>query len=243
MARPRATCCRIRATSRAVYQIRSTASGELPTDADCSAASIRAPGDRDARLEDAALGSGSAQRAGVLKTFSTFLPTPPSNQSATVRPGAGARERRRRLARRAPVLRLDRMPQVPRRPGPGHGPSAPTLKATPGGRSSRPICRQNWRFNGGGTVEDIYHRLRTGLDGHPDASFSDSSTEFSPMKAAAGGSRSTAQPLARRAPRGPATSFTAPGTGLLPRSPADLRMSRIDILSVVPACGRQRGQN
>jgi DMSO reductase family type II enzyme heme b subunit len=32
---------------------------------------------------------------------------------------------------------------------------------------------QNWRFRGGGTVEDIYHRLRTGLDGTPMPSFSD----------------------------------------------------------------------
>src|SRR5207244_1343906 len=57
--------------------------------------------------------------------------------------------------------------------GRGDGPSAPTLKDD----AQHPIfaanLHENWRFNGGGTVEDIYHRLRTGLDGTPMPSFSD----------------------------------------------------------------------
>ena len=32
---------------------------------------------------------------------------------------------------------------------------------------------KNWTFNGGSSVEDIYRRLRTGLDGTPMPSFSD----------------------------------------------------------------------
>jgi mono/diheme cytochrome c family protein len=57
--------------------------------------------------------------------------------------------------------------------GRGDGPSAPTLKDDAGHPIFAADLHENWRFNGGGTVEDIYHRLRTGLDGTPMPSFSD----------------------------------------------------------------------
>src|SRR6266446_8403633 len=57
--------------------------------------------------------------------------------------------------------------------GRGDGPSAPTLKDDAGHPIFAANLHENWRFNGGGTVEDIYHRLRTGLDGTPMPSFSD----------------------------------------------------------------------
>src|SRR6185312_9473653 len=57
--------------------------------------------------------------------------------------------------------------------GRGDGPSAWDLKNDAG----RPIfaanLHQNWLFRGGPTTEDIYHRLRTGVDGTPMPSFSD----------------------------------------------------------------------
>src|SRR5439155_1566231 len=57
--------------------------------------------------------------------------------------------------------------------GAGDGPSAPTLKDDAGFPIYAADLHENWRFRGGGTVEDIYHRLRTGLDGTPMPSFSD----------------------------------------------------------------------
>src|SRR5204862_33541 len=57
--------------------------------------------------------------------------------------------------------------------GRGDGPSAPTLKDDAGFPIYAADLHQNWRFRGGGTVEDIYRRLRTGLDGTPMPSFSD----------------------------------------------------------------------
>src|SRR5207244_12114133 len=57
--------------------------------------------------------------------------------------------------------------------GRGDGPSAPTLKDDAGFPIYAADLHENWRFRGGGTVEDIYHRLRTGLDGTPMPSFSD----------------------------------------------------------------------
>lgn len=159
----------------AIYQIRSTASGELPTDADLLRAidqglpGTAMPGWRT-RLSD-------RERRDVvayLKTFSTFFadtsvhPKPLDFGRA---PGGGSG---------AEALRVGRQfyDSIGCRKchgdmGRGDGPSAPTLKDDAG----RPIfaadLSQNWRFNGGPTVEDIYHRLRTGLDGTPMPSFSD----------------------------------------------------------------------
>jgi hypothetical protein len=57
--------------------------------------------------------------------------------------------------------------------GRGDGASAPTLNDDAGFPITAADLTENWSFNGGGTVEDIYRRLRTGLDGTPMPSFSD----------------------------------------------------------------------
>ena len=159
----------------AIYQIRSTPSGQLPTDADLLRSideglfGTAMPGWKS-RLSD-------RQRRDVLayiKTFSTFFadttqrPQPIKFGSA---PGGGSG---------AEALKVGRQfyDSIGCRKchgdlGRGDGPSAPTLKDD----AQHPIfaanLHENWRFNGGGTVEDIYHRLRTGLDGTPMPSFSD----------------------------------------------------------------------
>src|SRR3989337_1657010 len=52
-------------------------------------------------------------------------------------------------------------------------PGSPTLKDD-WDQPIRPAdLTQSWNFNGGSTVEQIYARLRTGLDGTPMPSFSD----------------------------------------------------------------------
>src|SRR5690606_16336697 len=59
------------------------------------------------------------------------------------------------------------------RTGRGDGQSAPT-QTDDNDMPIRPAdLTQNWLFNGGGTVEDIFTRLRTGLDGTPMPSSSD----------------------------------------------------------------------
>ena len=159
----------------AIYQIRSTASGELPTDADLLRAvddglpGTAMPGWKT-RLSD-------RERRDVvayLKTFSTFFadttikPQPLNFGRA---PGGGSGAEALRVGRQfydSIGCRKCHGDQ-----GRGDGPSAPTLKDDAG----RPIfaadLTENWRFNGGASVEDIYHRLRTGLDGTPMPSFSD----------------------------------------------------------------------
>src|SRR5258705_241610 len=159
----------------AIYQIRSTASGELPTDADLLRAidqglpGTAMPGWKT-RLSDRDRHNVLA----YLKTFSTFFadtaikPKPLQFGGA---PGGGSGADALRVGRQfydSIGCRKGHGDQ-----GRGDGPSAPTLKDDAG----RPIFAAdltlNWRFNGGGTVEDIYHRLRTGLDGTPMPSFSD----------------------------------------------------------------------
>ena len=159
----------------AIYQIRSTPSGQLPTDADLLRSiddglpGTAMPGWKT-RLSD-------RQRRDVLayiKTFSTFFtdttqrPQPIKFGSA---PGGGGG---------ADALRVGRQfyDSIGCRKchgdlGRGDGPSAPTLKDDAGHPIFAADLHENWRFNGGGTVEDIYHRLRTGLDGTPMPSFSD----------------------------------------------------------------------
>ena len=160
----------------AIYQIRTTASGNLPTDADLMRAldeglpGTAMPGWKE-RLSD-------RERRDVMayiKTFSTFFadttlrPQPLEFGSA---PGGGTG---------ADALRVGRQfydsigcAKCHGDLGRGDGPSAPTLKDDAGRLPIPPAdLQQNWLFNGGGTVEDIYQRLRTGLDATPMPSFSD----------------------------------------------------------------------
>jgi mono/diheme cytochrome c family protein len=158
----------------AIYQIRSTASGNLPTDADLMRSldeglhGTAMPGWRNA-LSD-------RERRDVLayiKTFSTFF------ADTTLRPqalefgtGSSSGEEALRVGRQ--FYDSIGCRKCHGDLGRGDGPSAPTLKDDAGLIPIPPAdLHQNWLFNGGGTVEDIYHRLRTGLDGTPMPSFSD----------------------------------------------------------------------
>ncbi len=162
-------------TGNVLYQIRSTPSGQLPTDVDLMRSIDEGlPGTPmpawKTRLSD-------RQRRDVLayiKAFSPYFtdttqrPQPIKFSSA---PGGGGGTEALKIGRQfydSIGCRKCHGDQ-----GRGDGPSAPTLKDD----AQHPIfaanLHENWRFNGGGTVEDIYHRLRTGLDGTPMPSFSD----------------------------------------------------------------------
>jgi len=159
----------------ALYKIRTTASGQLPTDPDIERAIDEGlPGtampEWKTRLSD-------RERRDVLaylKTFSAYFadtsqrPTPLQFGSA---PGGG---------KGAEALRIGRQffdsiacHKCHGNQGRGDGPSAPTLKDDAGFPIFAADLSQSWLFRGGGTVEDIYRRLRTGVDGTPMPSFSD----------------------------------------------------------------------
>ena len=159
----------------AVYQIRSTANGQLPTDADLLRSideglpGTAMPGWKN-RLSD-------RQRRDVLayiKTFSTFFADTtqrPQVLEFGKEPGGGTGAEALRVGRQfydSIGCRKCHGDQ-----GRGDGPSAPTLKDDAGHPIFAANLHENWRFNGGPTTTDIYHRLRTGLDGTPMPSFSD----------------------------------------------------------------------
>lgn len=162
-------------TGNALYQIRSTPSGQLPSDADIMRSIDEGLGGTampawKTRLSD-------RQRRDVLayiKTFSPYFADTTQRPQPITFGGAPAG------GSGADALKVGRQfyDSIGCRKchgdlGRGDGPSAPTLKDDAGHPMFAANLHENWRFNGGGTVEDIYHRLRTGLDGTPMPSFSD----------------------------------------------------------------------
>ena len=159
----------------AVYKIRTTASGQLPTDADL----IRAiddglPGSAmpawKGRLSDAE----RRDVAAYIKTFSSFFADTSQHVAAlkfSSEPSGGTGATALKTGRQfydSIGCRKCHGDQ-----GRGDGPSAPTLKDDAGFPIFAADLHQSWRFRGGGGAGDIYHRLRTGLDGTPMPSFSD----------------------------------------------------------------------
>ena len=157
--------------TQALYQIRTTPSGALPTDADIlhvidyGMPGTAMPGWREllSRDEREAL-------VDYLKTFSAFFdddaPAPIDFGSA---PGASDE----RLAEGRALYERVECWKCHGQEGRGDGQSAPT-QTDDNDFPIRPAdLTENWHFNGGGTVEDIYRRFRTGLDGTPMPSYSD----------------------------------------------------------------------
>jgi len=159
----------------ALYKIRTTASGQLPTDADLVRAIDEGlPGSAmpawKGRLSD-------AERRDVmayLKTFSSFFADTSQHVVALKfgsEPGGGTSAEALKVGRQfydSIGCRKCHGDQ-----GRGDGPSAPTLKDDAGFPIFAADLHQSWRFRGGASSADIYRRLRTGLDGTPMPSFSD----------------------------------------------------------------------
>ncbi|MEX1181719.1 MAG: c-type cytochrome [Gemmatimonadota bacterium] len=157
--------------TQARYQIRTTASGALPTDADMMRVIEQGmPGTAMPgwpQLTD----RERTDVIGYLKTFSAFFEsegTPePLEVSGAPRASDEAIEEGRLLYDRLECWKCHGQA------GRGDGTSAPT-QTDADDRPIRPAdLTQNWRFNGGGDVDDIYMRLRSGLDGTPMPSSSD----------------------------------------------------------------------
>jgi DMSO reductase family type II enzyme heme b subunit len=157
----------------ALYQIRSTPSGALPTDDDILHAidvglhGTAMPGWKDQL--------SSADRRAVMtyiKSFSAFF------ADSTQRPEAldfGSVSAGGADAIASGKLFYDSIGcyKCHGAAGRGDGKSAPTLKDDNGLPMFAADLTMGWLFNGGYTPEEIYKRLRTGLDGTPMPSFSD----------------------------------------------------------------------
>jgi len=157
----------------AVYKIRTTASGQLPMDADLMHAI-------DEGLYGTAMPAwkgrlSESERRDVLayiKTFSAFF------ADTTQRPKAldfGSEPSSSGDALKIGKQFYDSIQcrKCHGDEGRGNGPSAWDLKDDAGFPIFAADLHENWRFRGGPTTLDIYRRLRTGVDGTPMPSFSD----------------------------------------------------------------------
>ncbi|HEX6306620.1 MAG TPA: c-type cytochrome [Longimicrobiales bacterium] len=157
--------------TQARYQIRTTASGALPTDADILRVLERGmPG----TAMPAWPKLSREQKQGLveyLKTFSRFFESEGTPEPLEIGRATGRSEEAIAEGREL----FDRLEcwKCHGQTGRGDGPSAPTQEDDNGWPIRPADLTQNWRFNGGGTVEDIYMRLRSGLDGTPMPSSSD----------------------------------------------------------------------
>ena len=159
----------------AVFKIRSTASGQLPTDDDLARAIDQGlPGTAMPEWKTRLTDRERRDVRAYLKTFSAFFtdtaqrPTP---LQFGKEPGGGTTPEASRVGRQFYDSLQCR--KCHGDGGRGNGPSAPTLHDDAGSPIFAADLTQNWRFRGGGTVADIFHRLRTGVDGTPMPSFSD----------------------------------------------------------------------
>ncbi|HEX7090930.1 MAG TPA: c-type cytochrome [Longimicrobiales bacterium] len=158
--------------TRALFQIRSTPSGALPTDEDLMRVidegmpGTAMPGWRT-------LLSRSEREAIVdyIKTFSPFFAQGDAPQPLEF--GSAPRTSEEVLREGREFYQRIECWKCHGEAGRGDGPSAPTQEDDAGFPIRPADLTENWHFNGGGTVEDIYRRLRTGLDGTPMPSFSD----------------------------------------------------------------------
>ncbi|MBX6362263.1 MAG: c-type cytochrome [Gemmatimonadetes bacterium] len=156
--------------TRALFKVRTTSSGSVPTDADLRhVIDDGMPGSAMPGWTDVLSESDRDALVQYIKTFSTAFQQKPDVVAFSKAPpeNAAAIEDGRRTYEKLECFKCHG------RAARGDGPSASTQEDD----SHFPIrpanLEENWRFRGGGSVEDIYRRLRTGLDGTPMPSFND----------------------------------------------------------------------
>ncbi len=159
--------------TQALYQIRTTASGELPTDEDILAIIDQGmPGTTMPGWEDLLSNDERDSLVQYLKTFSRFFS--PDEVPQPLEFGRATRSNADVLAEGERLFReVADCAACHGEGGRGDGESSPTL-ADDGDFPVRAAdLTENWLFNGGGDAEDIYRRLLTGLDGTPMPSLAD----------------------------------------------------------------------
>jgi DMSO reductase family type II enzyme heme b subunit len=159
----------------AIYKIRTTASGQIPTDADLMRAIDEGlPGSAMPAWKDRLPAGDRRDVMAYIKTFSAFF-TDTTQHPAVLKfasePGGGTGAEAIKIGRQ--FYDTIHCRKCHGDQGRGDGPSAPTLKDDAGAPIFAADLYYSWRFRGGATAQDVYHRLRTGLDGTPMPSFSD----------------------------------------------------------------------
>ena len=157
--------------TKGVYQIRSTASGSIPTDADIRRIIDEGmPGTAMPEWKSKLADRERDDLVTYLKTFSRFFQTAKVQEVSLGRaPGSSAET----VADGRETFRKLECFKCHGQQGRGDGTSAPTLTDDLDFPIRAADLTESWQFNGGSSVEEIYARLRTGLDGTPMPSFSD----------------------------------------------------------------------
>ena len=155
-----------------LYQIRSTATGELPTDADIlNSINVGMPGTAMPGWEDVLSSDEREALVEYLKAFSRFFANSPPPEPLDF--GSAPRGSDERVTEGREVYDRVECSRCHGEEGRGDGESASTLADNDDLPIASADLTKNWMLNGGGTVEDIYRRLRTGLDGTPMPNISD----------------------------------------------------------------------
>ncbi|MSR22305.1 MAG: c-type cytochrome [Gemmatimonadetes bacterium] len=158
--------------TRGLFQIRTTAGGEIPTDEDIlHVINVGMPGTTMPAWE-ALLPEGDRQAlVAYVKSFYPPFATLPAPVPLTL--SSGGRASDDRIAEGRLFYDSIQCWQCHGQAGRGDGPGAAELDDEWGNPIRAADLTQSWMFNGGSTADDIYRRLRTGLDGTPMPSFSD----------------------------------------------------------------------
>ncbi len=158
--------------TRAQYQIRTTGSGELPTDADIlHVIDVGMPQTGMPGWEELLSRTEREELVAYLKSMSRFFTDAPAPAVVEFSSAPGSSEER--IAEGAAIYERIECAKCHGDAGRGGGQSAPTLDDDTGFPIYPTDLTHSWEFNGGATVEDIYRRLRTGLDGTPMPTFDD----------------------------------------------------------------------
>lgn len=154
-----------------LYQLRTTASGELPTDADLRRVIDEGiPGTAMPGWKNRLTAWARDSLVAYVKSFSPFFDGPapePLEIPEPPPPGPGD------LAAGRVVFDSMHCARCHGAEGHGDGPSAAELKDDFRAPIRPADLTARWRFNGGSDLADIYTRLRTGMDGTPMPSYSD----------------------------------------------------------------------
>ena len=157
----------------ALYNIRTTASGDLPTDQDLlDIINVGMPGTTMPGWEDLLSDDEKDSLVQYLKTFSRFFPSDEVPEQLDF--GGATRSNADVLAEGERVYReIADCGACHGDGGRGDGESSPTLEDDWGLPIRAADLTENWMFNGGGDVENVYRRLLTGLNGGPMPSLAD----------------------------------------------------------------------
>ena len=155
------------------FKLRTTKSGELPTDEDLMRVVSRGVLGTPMPGWEGILSEG--QRRQVIAYIKSFFPDfanpdfDPKKQTVEIagEPATSADL----IAKGKEVYRRAKCWECHGQEGRGDGPAVPTLKDDPGDRIIPANLTKGWRYKGGSTVRDIYTRFSTGLNGTPMPSY------------------------------------------------------------------------